>query len=536
LRKKRIATLVAASLLLAILAIGSGAPAQADTTTITTWSDTYSLQKQPTSVHNGDTFDLMNGSATQGARSYAKFDVQALPAGATGITCSLILRALQNDASVIISARATTTTWDAGTLTWNNQPPLGAVLGTKTGMSNGQDFTIPLASGCPQTNGQWAAQLTVNLSNAKGWKVSSLDAGIAPPRMSLSWTPQATTTTAAPTTTTEAPTTTTEPPTTIAPTTTTAETTTTAAVTTTTLIGPPPLRFPRPAWCLAAPAYPVTGGSVVDPPAGADVRLVFPTDQAVHERVIVNGGQRVCVVGGETDIVSSFPNPDQQNGLWVRNDPSDVNDKVLELWVEGWYYHSSADPALLLNNDGLKTFTGFADVVLQNDRIETRGTNLGYHSDAVQLVSGQNSITYDMVTEYCELHCQMFSSDSSTTDANTYNFGRVDMHAILTADTSARALNFIDSDLDLRGPIHLGTELYLEPRLSSSVESSVAPAAGFDQTGTSPNQIDTPNAAFWAGVNGGILVDGVIKQQNGSIVNVPTPENGGNVGKGYIQP
>jgi hypothetical protein len=147
----------------------------------------------------------------------------------------------------------------------------------------------------------------------------------------------------------------------------------------------------------------------------------------------------------------------------------------------------------------------------------------------------------------------MFKGDFNrwlTTDIRRYNLRHVHGET-----REGKLANFVaggpnpDGHPWIEGPIHLGQEFYLYSRgFTSPIDNTQPPGdmtaevipngwftfSGSDSGGTG---IATPNPGGWVATNPGLLIDGIIRNNNppgGDYV--PAPSSGGNVGLGYVSP
>jgi hypothetical protein len=184
----------------------------ADTSTLTPTEDTYVSQTNAGGLH-GDYTYLATNAAPGERRAYVKFTVDGIPAEATGVSATLRLWGQTTSASTF-TVWQTTSTWAEGTLTWNNQPALGTLVTTRTGVSSGQynDFDV---SSSVTASGTYSMVLTTN-STTEIRFTSRDSTSNHPPQLLVTWTvpttSSATTTTSPSSTTTPGSTVTTAPP------------------------------------------------------------------------------------------------------------------------------------------------------------------------------------------------------------------------------------------------------------------------------------------------------------------------------------
>jgi hypothetical protein len=288
---------------------------------------------------------------------------------------------------------------------------------------------------------------------------------------------------------------------------------------------PPPLTSPT--------TIEVGEGSALGPEP-AQINLTAGQDYIIDwvgkttKRVRINGGRHVVIVGAEVDINSAHASLDDRNALWF-----DAQTGIIH--IEGLWAHGS------FINDGVKGVAGSAVWQVQASRIdELQGTQAGYHCDGFQPFGGFTELRIDLVTVYSQFQALMMKADANhwlTTSIRRLNVGQY-----LTPDTTARSFNLIgggnnpDGFLFMEGPVHFGDQCYLQPR-TTSITSSIAPAAWFTISGTGADEVATPNPAGWVGTNPDLVMDGVIKEglpPGGDYV--PAPSSGGNVGLNYVSP
>lgn len=322
-------------------------------------------------------------------------------------------------------------------------------------------------------------------------------------------------------------TTSTEPATTttlVAPTTTAEPMPTTTSITITpgnVLTWPPPAGWES----FQTQAVPTSGGTI-NLTAGQDYRLIMPASP-VNKRIRVVGGRHVVVIGGEINIDTDWATDDDQNALWFDSQTGTIH--VEGIWAHGAFI-----------NDGVKGSAGAAVWQVQQCRLdELQGTQAGYHCDGFQPFGGFQALRIDLVTVYSQFQGLMMNADANrwlTTDLRRVNFGQY-----LTPDSTARTFNLIsgtnpDGFPRLEGPVHFGGDCYLQAR-TTSITSSIAPAAWFTVSGSGASEVASPNPDGWSGTNPGLQMDGQIKEglpPGGEYV--PAPSSGGNVGLAYVSP
>jgi hypothetical protein len=157
------------------------------TATLTPTDDSYTAKGNPAATHGTERSFNVNSGSTNERRAYLRFDVGVLPPGATNVTSTLRLLAQSGAASTVLTTVALVSPgWTEGGLTWSNQPPLGAVVTNKAGLTNGSYNSFDLTSGV-SANGVYAVALTSNNSTQRYF--SSKEAGPAgTPQLVVSWT------------------------------------------------------------------------------------------------------------------------------------------------------------------------------------------------------------------------------------------------------------------------------------------------------------------------------------------------------------
>ena len=227
---------VAALVMAGAIALFGVQAARADTATVGAIEDTYTSQGNPATAHGGNASLKVNAAPGE-RRAYVKFTVSGVPDGSTEVGAVLRLWPTTASSSTF-TVWSVPATWSQSTLTWNNQPPLGATVGSRTGLVAGQYNDFDLSSHVTG-NGTWALAITKSSTTQTSF-ASREAAGNTPPQLVVSWTPP-TTTTSGTTTTTDTTTTTSDTTTTTSGTTTTTSdpTTTTSSTTSSTTTSSP---------------------------------------------------------------------------------------------------------------------------------------------------------------------------------------------------------------------------------------------------------------------------------------------------------
>jgi hypothetical protein len=139
-----------------ISVLGAGA-AQAAASTVTATEDTSTSQANPNGTHGSLGSLTVNGPAGE-RRAYVRFTVAGIPAGSSEVTAVLRLSA-STSSSASFTARAVAVSWAESTLTWNNQPPLGAAVASSSSVTAGQYQAFELSS-YVTGNGTFALAIT----------------------------------------------------------------------------------------------------------------------------------------------------------------------------------------------------------------------------------------------------------------------------------------------------------------------------------------------------------------------------------------
>jgi hypothetical protein len=169
-----------------VVQVASSSPGSKGSLVVAPSDDSYTAKGNPTATHGTEgSMNVDSGSSER--RAYAKFTVTGIPAGATGVTATLRLYS-QSGAPTTVSfpVNQVATTWNETGLTWNNQPALGPLLSTKTGLTNGAVNSFDL-SNLITGNGTFAVAITSNNSTQRF--ISSKEATAAQrPQLALTWT------------------------------------------------------------------------------------------------------------------------------------------------------------------------------------------------------------------------------------------------------------------------------------------------------------------------------------------------------------
>lgn len=163
--------------------------ASAGSSTLQPTDDSYTSQSNPTGTH-GDQASLNTNAAiiANERRSYLKFAVTGIPAGSRNLTAVLSLYSQSYASpSVVFTVSQTATTWDEGTLTWNNQPPIGAIVTSRDGLADGYRNNFDLSS---LVTGNGVYSIAIRSSDPRQRYFSSKEAtgeDAYPPQLQLNW-------------------------------------------------------------------------------------------------------------------------------------------------------------------------------------------------------------------------------------------------------------------------------------------------------------------------------------------------------------
>ena len=169
-------------MLLAVITTVVDTPsAKAGSASFAAVEDTYTSQASPTTAH-GSAAELRASAASVERHAYVKFVVQGLPADVQSMTATLRLWA-QDSTPATVAVYQVPSSWSEETLVWNNQPALGATLGTKRGVKKNRynDFAIAGITG----DGSYGLAITQRSSSSTTFHSS--EATLNPPQLLLSW-------------------------------------------------------------------------------------------------------------------------------------------------------------------------------------------------------------------------------------------------------------------------------------------------------------------------------------------------------------
>jgi 3-phytase len=177
------------TLLVVITAVACTPSAEAGSATFAAVEDTYTSQASPTTAY-GSAAELRASAASTQRNTYVKFVVSGLPADAQRMTATLRLWA-QDSTPATFAVHQVPSSWSEDTLVWNNQPALGATLGTKRGIKKNRynDFSIAGVTG----DGSYSLAITQRSPSSTSFRSS--EAPSNPPQLLLTWNDPSTTTT-----------------------------------------------------------------------------------------------------------------------------------------------------------------------------------------------------------------------------------------------------------------------------------------------------------------------------------------------------
>jgi 3-phytase len=180
--------LAAMVMLLAVISAVVDSPsAKAGSATFAAVEDTYTSQASPTTAH-GSEAELRASAASVERHAYVKFVVQGLPAEVQSMTATLRLWA-QDSTPATFAVYQIPSSWSEDTLVWNNQPALGATLGTKRGIKKNRynDFAIAGVTG----DGSYGLAITQRSTSSTSFRSSEATSNL--PQLVLSWNDPSTT-------------------------------------------------------------------------------------------------------------------------------------------------------------------------------------------------------------------------------------------------------------------------------------------------------------------------------------------------------
>ena len=175
------------TLLVVTTAVACTPSAKAGSATFAAVEDTYTSQANPTTAY-GSAAELRASAASVERHAYVKFVVSGLPADVQSVTATLRLWA-EDSTPASFAVYQVPSTWSEDSLVWNDQPALGATLGTKRGIKKNRynDFSIAGVRG----DGSYGLAITQRSSSSTTFHSS--EATSNPPQLFLTWNDASTT-------------------------------------------------------------------------------------------------------------------------------------------------------------------------------------------------------------------------------------------------------------------------------------------------------------------------------------------------------
>jgi hypothetical protein len=172
---------------LVMISLESSAKALRATVNFTPVADSYINSSSPTSNYGTSNTLYVDGSPT--VRSYLRFNV----AGVSGTVSKVTLRIYANSKSTsgILAYRVADTTWGETTITYNNAPALGTVLGTSAAVSAVGWVTVDVT---PALSGNGLVSLAVITAGSTAINMSARESGANAPQLVVDTTTGATAT------------------------------------------------------------------------------------------------------------------------------------------------------------------------------------------------------------------------------------------------------------------------------------------------------------------------------------------------------
>jgi 3-phytase len=163
-----------------ITTVGCSPSAKVGSATFTAVEDTYTTQGSPTGVHGS--FSELQASTSSTQHVYLKFVLSGIPVDAESVTATLRLWA-EDSTPASFAVHQVPSSWSEETLVWNNQPTLGATLGTKRGMKKNRYNDLPVAG----ITGDGSYALAITKRSPSSTTFRSSEATSNPPQLFLSW-------------------------------------------------------------------------------------------------------------------------------------------------------------------------------------------------------------------------------------------------------------------------------------------------------------------------------------------------------------
>src|SRR5829696_6335850 len=155
------------------------------TATLAPSDDSYTSLTNPTGTHGSDgSVNINSGSAER--RAFLKFNVAAIPAGATNVAATLRLYSQSPATSAVtFTVSQVAPGWSEATLTWNNQPASGTVVTTRAGLTSGAYNSFNLSS-LVSGNGTYAVVVTGSDTTQRYFSSKESSPNF-PPQLQLTW-------------------------------------------------------------------------------------------------------------------------------------------------------------------------------------------------------------------------------------------------------------------------------------------------------------------------------------------------------------
>jgi hypothetical protein len=155
------------------------------TATLAPSDDSYTSLTNPTGIHGSDGSVNVNSGSSE-RRAFLKFNVAAIPAGATNVAATLRLYSQSPATSAVtFTVSQVATGWSEATLTWNNQPALGPVVTTRAGLTSGAYNSFNLSS-LVSGNGTYAVVVTGSDTTQRYFSSKESSPNF-PPQLQLTW-------------------------------------------------------------------------------------------------------------------------------------------------------------------------------------------------------------------------------------------------------------------------------------------------------------------------------------------------------------
>jgi len=167
-----------------VVQVGSSGGTSGSATVVPTY-DSYTAKGNPTATHGSEGSINVNSGASE-RRAHLMFTVGSIPAGAIGVTATLQIYSQSSAASTVtVTLSQEATAWNEGSLTWNNQPPLGSTVTTRAGLTAGAYNTFDVSS-LINRNGTYGMVITDN-NTTQRYLSSKESSPLVPPRLAVSW-------------------------------------------------------------------------------------------------------------------------------------------------------------------------------------------------------------------------------------------------------------------------------------------------------------------------------------------------------------